>query len=64
MNRRAILAAGGGALAATVAGCADVLEAGDGDDLAVEAVGDGFAHPWSLTALPDDGRLFVTEREG
>ncbi|MDG5819132.1 PQQ-dependent sugar dehydrogenase [Natronococcus sp. A-GB7] len=65
MNRRTILAASGGALSATVAGCAGVLETDDGDDdLAVEEVADGFEHPWSLSVVPDDGRLLVTEREG
>ncbi|MDG5758725.1 PQQ-dependent sugar dehydrogenase [Natronococcus sp. A-GB1] len=66
MNRRTILAASGGALSVTVAGCAGVLETGDGgdDNLAVEEVAGGFEHPWSLSVVPDESRLLVTEREG
>ncbi|MFU8868774.1 PQQ-dependent sugar dehydrogenase [Natronococcus sp.] len=64
MNRRTILAASGSALSATVAGCAGVLDEPGDDGLEVEAVADGFEHPWSISVVPDDGRLLVTEREG
>ncbi|WP_394352365.1 PQQ-dependent sugar dehydrogenase [Natronolimnobius sp. AArcel1] len=48
-----------------VAGCLSVLDETDSDDpFEVETVSDDLAYPWSITVVPDDDRLLVTEREG
>jgi len=70
-DRRTALRATAGLAALSLAGCLggdsnDGTSADDGSDVdyAVEHVAEGFENPWGLAALPDDGRLLVTERPG
>jgi aldose sugar dehydrogenase len=76
VNRRTILALSTG-LAATAAGCAGLDDDGTDDDtddsangadgtdgFDVEELATGFDQPWSITVVPTDGRLLVTELEG
>jgi len=68
MDRRAFLATGGLAFAGTLAGCSF----GDGGrqtnesdtGVAVETVAEGLESPWSITPLPGESQLLVTERVG
>lgn len=68
MDRRAFLATGGLALAGTLAGCSFGTvgrQTSESDSaVAVETVAEGLESPWSITPLPDEPQLLVTERVG
>ncbi len=62
VERRAVLATGAAIVALSTAGCLGSRDS-DGSE-GVETVATGLTRPWSLTFLPDDPRLLVTERSG
>ena len=68
MDRRTLLVTGGLALSGTVAGCSfgDVGRQTSSPEMAVtvETVAEGLESPWSITPLPGESQLLVTERVG
>ena len=65
MNRRRYVSAVGVVAVGGAAGCLGepTPPAEATGDERVESIVDGLSHPWSLTVLPDDFRLVVTERD-